>query len=124
MIDAAQAADILKEAAQLNLTDPLRRGALLEFPNYGQLVMTGDLHGHRRNFEKLRRFCDLEHFVPRHVILHEIIHEEIDGLEAVDRSFEVLIQAAKWKCRQAKPKKVMSTSSRAATHMTDSTTTG
>ena len=98
MIDAVQAADILLEAAQLNLTDPLRRGALLEFPNYGQLVMTGDLHGHRRNFEKLRRFCDLEHFVPRHVILHEIIHEEVEGLEAVDRSFEVLIEAARWKC--------------------------
>ncbi len=98
MIDAAQAADILQEAAQLNLTDPLRRGALLEFPNYGQLVMTGDLHGHRRNFEKLQRYCDLEHFLPRHVILHEIIHEEIEGMEAVDRSFEVLIQAARWKC--------------------------
>ncbi len=98
MIDAVQAADLLQEAAQLNLTDPLRRGALLEFPNYGQLVMTGDLHGHRRNFDKLQRFCDLEHSVPRHVILHEIIHEEIEGLDAVDRSFEVLIEAARWKC--------------------------
>jgi len=98
MIDAVQAADILRDAAQLNLTDPLRRGSLLEFPNYGQLVMTGDLHGHRRNFEKLQRYCDLEHFAPRHVILHEIIHEEMAGFEAVDRSFEVLIQAAQWKC--------------------------
>jgi len=98
MIDAVQAADILQEAAQLNLTDPLRRGALLEFPNYGQLVMTGDLHGHRRNFEKLQRYCDLEHYLPRHVILHEIIHEEGDGLDAVDRSFEVLLHAARWKC--------------------------
>ncbi len=87
-----------QEAAQLNLTDALRQGALLEFPNYGQLVMTGDLHGHRRNFEKLQRYCDLAHFLPRHVILHEIIHEDVEGLEAVDRSFEVLIQAARWKC--------------------------
>jgi len=98
MIDAVQAADILEEAAQLNLADPLRRGSLLEFPNYGQLVMTGDLHGHRRNFEKLKHYCDLEHFAPRHVVLHEIIHEEADAFDAVDRSFEVLIDAARWKC--------------------------
>lgn len=98
MIDAIQAADILQQAAELNFNDPLRRGSLLEFPNYGQLVMTGDLHGHRRNFAKLQRYCDLERFLPRHVILHEIIHEESEGFDAVDRSFEVLLQAVEWKC--------------------------
>lgn len=91
-----RAADIFREAAELNRSDPLRAGSLLEFPNYGQLVMTGDLHGHRRNFERLKHYCDLEHFGARHVILHEIIHEESDGPTGGDRSHEVLLQAALW----------------------------
>lgn len=90
--------EILREAARLNREDPLLRGSLMVFPNYGQLVMTGDLHGHRRNFQKLQRFCDLEHFAPRHVILHELIHEELPSYTAPDTSYELLIEAAKWKC--------------------------
>jgi hypothetical protein len=96
--DAAQATETLLKAAGLNRDDPLRRGSLLVFPNYGQLVMTGDLHGNRRNFEKLRRFCDLALYGARHVILHEIVHEEPESLAAVDRSHEVLLEAARWKC--------------------------
>lgn len=97
MSDAARAADVFFQAAELNRVDPLRKGSLLEFPHYGQLVMTGDLHGHRRNFERLRRYCDLEHYAPRHVVLHEIIHEEVSGLQGRDDSHEVLLASAEWK---------------------------
>jgi serine/threonine-protein phosphatase PP1 catalytic subunit len=99
MTDAARAAAALRQAAELNLADPLRRGSLLCFPNYGQLVMTGDLHGHRRNFDKLRTYCDLEHSGARHVILHEIIHEEVESVEGLDGSHALLVEAAEWKCR-------------------------
>jgi len=98
MHDARAAAAVFEQAAQLNLEDPLRSGSLLAFPNYGQVVMTGDLHGHRRNFEKLQRFCDLERFGARHVILHEIIHEDVHGYETPDRSHELFLDAARWKC--------------------------
>lgn len=98
MNDAARAADTILQAAQLNRDDPLLEGSLLAFPDYGQVVMTGDLHGHRRNFERIRKFCALEHYRPRHVILHEIIHEEVEGLAGRDRSYEVLLEAARWKC--------------------------
>lgn len=98
MNDAVRNSEIYLEAAAHNRNDPLRAGSLLEFPDYGQLVMTGDLHGHRRNFERLRKFCDLEHAVPRHVILHEIIHEDLVALTDVDMSHEVLTAAARWKC--------------------------
>jgi hypothetical protein len=97
MIDAGEAADIFRQAAQLNLEDPLRRGSLLEFPNYGQLVMTGDLHGHRRNFDKLQRYCDLERAGARHVVLHEIIHIDVEGNGGRDDSHLVLLDAARWK---------------------------
>ncbi len=98
MNDATRAAETYHQAAQLNREDPLLNGSMLTFPDYGQLVMTGDLHGHRRNLEKLKRYCDLEYFAARHVILHEIIHEEIESLSAHDTSHQVLLMAAEWKC--------------------------
>lgn len=98
MKDIAEAVDVLQQAADLTREDPLRQGSQLLFPNYGQLVMTGDLHGHRRNFQKLKQFCNLEQFGARHVILHELIHEEIQTLDDYDTSHELLLDAARWKC--------------------------
>jgi len=95
LIDSA--IDTFRKAAELNLEDPIRQGSLLCFANYGQVVMTGDLHGHRRNFEKLVRYCRLENTPIRHVILHEMIHEEPQFLGDADRSVELLLDAAKWK---------------------------
>ncbi|MFQ5495143.1 MAG: hypothetical protein ACE5EX_07145, partial [Phycisphaerae bacterium] len=34
----------------------------------------------------------------RHVILHEIIHEEVETLDGLDTSHELLLEAAEWKC--------------------------
>ena len=99
MSNATRASEVFLEAARLTRDDPLLSGSLLVFPNYGQLVMTGDLHGHRRNFEKLQRFCALEHSGARHVIVHEIIHQEVESLSATDTSHELLLAAARWKCQ-------------------------
>lgn len=97
MTAADSAIETLREATALNLENPLRDGSLLRFPNYGQVVMTGDLHGHRRNFEKLVRYCQLESTPVRHILLHEIIHSEPLGLDWMDRSIELMLDAAKWK---------------------------
>ncbi len=91
------AIDTLRQAADLNLEDPVREGSMLCFSDYGQVVMTGDLHGHRRNFEKLVRYCQLETTPIRHVLLHEMIHEEPERLGEPDRSVELLLDAARWK---------------------------
>lgn len=91
------AIDTLRRAAEANYGDPLREGSMLHLPNYGQVVMTGDMHGHRRNFEKLVRYCGLETTPVRHVILHELIHETPQAPGAADRSFELLLDAARWK---------------------------
>lgn len=95
LIDSA--ISTFRQAAQLNLSDPARDGSLLRFPDYGQVVMTGDLHGHRRNFEKIVRYCRLETTPVRHVLLHEMVHAEPKYLGDHDRSIEVLLDAAKWK---------------------------
>lgn len=98
MNDARRAVDIYIEAAEFNRNDPLRQGSLLRFPDYGQVVMTGDLHGHRRNFEKLQQYCALDRFGARHVMLHELIHEDVASLTAHDTSHKLLFDSARWKC--------------------------
>lgn len=93
----ATAIDTFRRAAELNVEDPVREGSLLCFANYGQVVMTGDMHGHRKNFEKLVRYCQLESTPIRHVVLHELIHQEPEHLGASDHSVELLLEAAQWK---------------------------
>ena len=97
MTFADSAIETFRKATELNLSDPVREGSLLCFADYGQVVMTGDLHGHRRNFEKIVKYCQLEATPIRHVILHEMIHEEPTVFGEPDRSIEVLLDAAKWK---------------------------
>jgi hypothetical protein len=98
MSDSRADAAIYRQAARENREDPLLNGSLLEFPNYGQLVMTGDLHGHRRNLQRLHTYCDLPRAGARHVVLHELIHQEVDSPAEADPSHEVLLEAARWKC--------------------------
>jgi hypothetical protein len=95
--EATEAARIFHDAAGLNRSDPLRRHNLLEFPPYGQVVMTGDLHGHRKNFDKLVRYAMLDRAAARHVVLHEMIHAESEG-GPTDDSHELLLEVAKYKC--------------------------
>lgn len=97
-IDAASACRVLHEAARLNREDTNRAGSLLHFGSAGQLVMTGDLHGNLRNFEKLQRFCDLKRSPGRCVILHELIHQELTERGQPDTSIDLLLRAAAWKC--------------------------
>jgi hypothetical protein len=88
---------VLREAAELNLQDPNREGTLLRFPSAGQVVMTGDMHGHVRNFEKLQRFCTLATSPARSVVLHELIHSEPSPAGNPDYSIDLLLRACEWK---------------------------
>ena len=98
LADAEQASAVLREAAELIRDDPIRVGAVLEFGSAGQVVMTGDLHGNIKNFEKLQRFCALEHSPGRNVVMHELIHEDIELPGRHDLSIDLLIRVAQWKC--------------------------
>lgn len=65
-----------QQAAQANLATPGRQGnVVLLGPNEAaEVVVTGDVHGHRRNFNAVRRVADLEHNPARHLILQEVCH--------------------------------------------------
>ena len=96
-VEADEAIATFREAARLNNEEAGREGSIVRLPGYGQAVMTGDLHGHRKNFEKLERYAMLDRVNARHVILHEMVHmDRAPGLP--DHSHELLLSAAIYKC--------------------------
>lgn len=64
------------KAAEVNLESPARRGTTVVLtPDLAKEVMiTGDLHGHRRNFNLIRRVAALDRNPGRHLILQEVCH--------------------------------------------------
>jgi|SRR5271170_3858858 len=95
-MSAKDTIEIFRSAAQQNMQDPLRNGQLLHFPSAGELIVTGDLHNHRRNFDKIVKFASLKDFPERHVILQELIHGGPLGPSGEDASLEMLLDAAQW----------------------------
>ena len=88
--------DYLQAGAELNLQDPLRNGNMLCFPGEGDLIVAGDLHNHKRNFERIRTVSALDQFPKRHVILQELIHGGALGAKGEDRSLDMLLEAVEW----------------------------
>jgi hypothetical protein len=66
--------DLLNAGTQANNADKYRRDNLICLPSNGSLILTGDLHGHCRNFERIVAFADLASNPERHIVLQEIIH--------------------------------------------------
>jgi hypothetical protein len=66
--------ELLKKGVEANHADKYRRGNLILLPSDGSVVITGDIHGHRLNFERIVTYADLGRNRHRHVILQEIIH--------------------------------------------------
>jgi hypothetical protein len=90
--------DLLKYAVEANNSDSLRRGNLIHLPASGSLIITGDIHGHRRNFEKIVAFADLDNNPDRHIILQEIIHGGPEDLQGGCLSYKLLFDIARYKC--------------------------
>ena len=66
--------DLLNKGIEANNADKYRRDNLVYLPVEGSVIVTGDLHGHRRNFERIVAFADLANNPDRHIVLQEIIH--------------------------------------------------
>ena len=88
---------LLNKAAMANQADASRRGNLIHLPAAGKLIITGDLHGHRRNFERIAGFADLPNNPDTHVILHEIIHGGPEDTEGGCLSYKLLFDVARYK---------------------------
>jgi Icc-related predicted phosphoesterase len=89
--------ELLKKGIQVNSACLYRTGNLLSLPAKGDLIITGDLHGHRRNFERIVKYADLPNHPDRHVVLQEIIHGGPEDAQGGCLSFQLLFAAIKYR---------------------------
>jgi hypothetical protein len=81
--DADTVVRLFQQAAAANRDCPLRRGAAVHLPARGRLVMTGDLHDHSINLQRILTLAALHEDPDHHVILHEAVHgpNPVNGLD-------------------------------------------
>ena len=89
--------DLLNKSAEANNADKFCRGNLVSLPAQGSLIATGDLHGHRRNFERILSYADLDNNPDRHILLQEIIHGGPQDSRQGCLSYKLLFDAARLK---------------------------
>ncbi|MBN1787367.1 MAG: metallophosphoesterase [Sedimentisphaerales bacterium] len=89
--------DLLQIGMEANHKDSCRRHNLIVGPDKGDMVIAGDIHGHRRNFERVVNYAALDKNPDRHLILQEIIHGGLEDEQGGCLSFEVLADAVKLK---------------------------
>ena len=89
--------DWLKSGTKANYADNCRQGNLINLPLTGSVVVGGDIHGHCRNFERIRNYSQLKDNPDRHLVLQEIIHGQQDDKDDDSFSFELLAEAARLK---------------------------
>jgi len=95
---ADQVVETLGAASDENRMEPARQEQVVHLPAEGELWMTGDLHDHRRNFEKLLKAVDLGNHPNRHLVLHELIHGDHYDATGAEESWITLYRAAELKC--------------------------
>ena len=91
--------DRMDRAAILMRRDPLRRDNVVHLPNKGSVVILGDIHGDRENFDRVVDWAALHLHKNRYLILQELIHGGPKDKKGGDQSFRLLEQAAALKCR-------------------------
>ena len=69
-----QTIQLFRKGAECNLKDPFRKGNVVCLPDTGRVVLSGDLHGHTRNFERIVQYADLKNNPETHLVFQEIIH--------------------------------------------------
>ena len=89
--------DLLNRAVEANNADRFRQGNLIFLPADIQLIITGDIHGHRRNFERIVTFADLPNNPNRHIVLQEIIHGGPKDAEGGCLSYKLLFDVIRYK---------------------------
>jgi hypothetical protein len=89
--------DLLQAGIEANQEDSFRRYNLIIGPDKGDMVIAGDIHGHRRNFERVVAYAALDKNPDRHLVLQEIIHGGPEDEQGGCLSFELLADAVKLK---------------------------
>jgi len=91
--------DLLGRGQSVCEQDRYRKGNVISLPGEGTLIATGDIHGHRRNFERIVSYADLAHNPNTHVLLHELIHGGSEDEYGGCLSYQLLFDAIEYKLR-------------------------
>ena len=67
-------ADLFERASEANLDSRRREGATVHLPGRQKVLMTGDLHDHGLNLQRILKLADLYASDKHNLVLHEIIH--------------------------------------------------
>ncbi len=89
--------DLLSRGIKASKADKFRRGNLIHLPAEGSLTIAGDIHGHRRNFERIVAFADLANNPDRHIVLQEIIHGGPEDSQGGCLSYKLLFDVVRYK---------------------------
>ncbi len=90
--------DLLARARQANLQAPARHGNCIHLPSRGRLMMSGDLHDHTINFQRLVKIAQLDQSPDHHLVLHELTHGK-HTVNGRDLSIRLLARVAELKAR-------------------------
>lgn len=90
--------ELCKKAAEVNYSAKYRKGNVICFPDAGKVVVTGDLHGHMRNFEKISTFADLKSNPQTHIVFQEILHGGPEDDFGGCQSFKVFFDVLRYQC--------------------------
>jgi predicted phosphodiesterase len=86
--------DICRSAAKINQTDPLRKGNIVRLGTEGIVIVAGDIHGHRRNFERIITKANLQDNPNTHIVIQEILHggmeDEFQGCMSFHLFYDVI----------------------------------
>ena len=90
--DASRVMDLLYQTAELNRNDPRRQNCVINLPNAGQFLVTGDLHDNTPFLQRIVKQAKLDASPDHHLVLHEIIHGPT-RLNGMDLSIRTLARA-------------------------------
>jgi hypothetical protein len=66
----------MQQAALANVSTPNRDGGVIDIKADAadEVMITGDLHGHRKSFNQIRKVANLAAHPRRHLIMQEVVH--------------------------------------------------
>ena len=89
--------DLLNKGAETNYADSFRQSNVVCLPADGSVIITGDIHGHQRNFQRIVDFADLSKNPDRHIVLQEIIHGGQEDSQGNCISYKLLFDVIRYK---------------------------
>lgn len=92
---ACGAAEMFHQAAEICTGDARRKGNVIHLEGEDDLLVSGDVHGHRRNLTKIIQAADLANHPRRRLVLQEIIHGPPDARSGQDRTVDMLLRAVR-----------------------------